>query len=69
MMSLLMFLVANLDGLMIYLFVIMISPAILFMIIGIVLRLKKYLRGSKIFFIVTGVYLLISSGFFYAIIA
>ncbi|GMN09544.1 hypothetical protein MTsPCn9_15870 [Croceitalea sp. MTPC9] len=52
----------NLDGLIILIFLIMFGPALLFLIIGIILLVKQKKKAAKIFFILTGVYLLISLG-------
>tara|TARA_R110000868_G_C10699994_1_gene749041 strand:+ start:145 stop:357 length:213 start_codon:yes stop_codon:yes gene_type:complete len=52
----------NLDGLFIIIILIMIGPAVLFMIIGALLLAKKNKKAGKIFFILAGVYLLISFG-------
>lgn len=61
-MPLLMFLEGGLDGLGTFLFGIMVGPAIVLTVIGIILRLIKNVRASKVFFILAGVYLLISFG-------
>ena len=54
--------VGNLDGLFVLIFLVMFGPALLFLIIGIVLFAKQKKKAGKIFFILTGVYLLISLG-------
>jgi len=54
--------VGNLDGLFVLLALIMIGPAILFLIVGGILMAKKNKKAGKIFFILAGVYLLISFG-------
>jgi hypothetical protein len=54
--------VGNLDGLFILIALIMFGPALLFLIIGIVLFAKQKKKAGKVFFILTGVYLLISLG-------
>ncbi|WP_047246913.1 hypothetical protein [Maribacter thermophilus] len=54
--------VGSMDGLFIFLFLIMFGPAILFLIIGVVLLLKHKKKAGKIFVILAGVYLLISLG-------
>ncbi|RRQ50084.1 hypothetical protein DZC72_05780 [Maribacter algicola] len=54
--------VGNLDGLFVFIFLIMFGPAILLGIIGAVLMAKNKKKGGKIFMILAGVYLLISLG-------
>lgn len=54
--------VGNLDGLVALIFLVMFGPAILFLIIGFILFFKEKKKAAKIFFILTGVYLLISLG-------
>lgn len=54
--------VGNLDGLFVLIALVMFGPALLFLIIGFVLRVKQKKKAAKIFFILTGVYLLISLG-------
>ncbi|PCH77414.1 MAG: hypothetical protein COB98_03515 [Flavobacteriaceae bacterium] len=63
MISLNLLLEANLNGLGELIVAIMVGPAILLSIIAIILRLTKKIKASKIFFILAGVYLLISFGF------
>jgi hypothetical protein len=53
--------VGNLDGLFIIILLIMFGPALLFLIIGLVIRSKNK-KASKVLFIIGGVYLLISLG-------
>ena len=55
--------VGNLDGLVVLIFLIMFGPALLLLIIGIILFAKQKKKAGKVFFILTGVYLLISLGF------
>ena len=53
--------VGNLDGL-VYLFaLIMFGPALLFLVIGLLIR-KKNPKAAKVFYILAGVYLLVSLG-------
>lgn len=54
--------VGNLGGLVFLIVLIMFGPALLFLIIGFILRRKQNKKASKIFFILAGVYLLISLG-------
>ncbi|WP_299431132.1 hypothetical protein [uncultured Maribacter sp.] len=54
--------VGNLYGLVTFLFALMFGPAILLLIIGFILRGKGKLKASKAFFILAGVYLLVSLG-------
>ncbi|WP_394748127.1 hypothetical protein [Spongiimicrobium salis] len=54
--------VGNLDGLFALILFIMFGPALLFLIIGFILRSKQKKKAAKIFFILAGVYLLISLG-------
>ncbi|MFD2587431.1 hypothetical protein ACFSQJ_10850 [Croceitalea marina] len=54
--------VGNLDGLVVLIFLVMFGPALLFLIIGLILFAKQKKKAGKIFFILTGVYLLISIG-------
>ncbi|WP_350289569.1 hypothetical protein [uncultured Croceitalea sp.] len=54
--------VGNLDGLVVLIFLILFGPALLFLIIGIILYAKQKKKAGKIFFILTGIYLLISLG-------
>ena len=55
--------VGNLNGLVAVILLIMFGPALLFLIIGIILYAKQKKKAGKVFFILTGVYLLISLGF------
>lgn len=54
--------VGNLDGLFALIALVMFGPALLFLIIGIVLFAKQKKKAGKVFFILSGVYLLISLG-------
>lgn len=54
--------VGNLDGLVVFFFLIMFGPAALFLIIGIVLLTKGKKKAGKVFMILAGVYLVISLG-------
>lgn len=54
--------VGNLDGLVTFLFALMFGPAILLLIIGFILRGNGKLKAGKVFFILAGVYLLVSLG-------
>jgi len=54
--------VGNLDGLVTFLFALMFGPAILFIIIGFILRAKEKRKAAKVLFILAGVYLLVSLG-------
>lgn len=54
--------VGNLDGLVAVIALVMFGPALLFLIIGLVLFSKGKKKAGKVFFIITGVYLLISLG-------
>ena len=54
--------VGNLDGLFALIALVMFGPALLFLIIGIVLFAKQKKKAGKVFFILAGVYLLISLG-------
>ncbi|RKR14837.1 hypothetical protein CLV91_0917 [Maribacter vaceletii] len=54
--------VGNLDGLATLLFAIMFGPSILFIIVGVILRANQKTKAGKTFFILAGVYLLISLG-------
>jgi drug/metabolite transporter superfamily protein YnfA len=54
--------VANLDGLVVILFLIMFGPALLFLIIGGILFAKQKKKAGKVFMILAGVYLLVSLG-------
>ena len=54
--------VGNLDGLFLLIFLVLFGPALLLGIIGLILRLNAKKKVSKIFFILAGVYLLISLG-------
>ncbi|QLG45390.1 hypothetical protein [Costertonia aggregata] len=53
--------VGNLDGLIYFFAVIMFGPALLFAIIGLLIR-KKNPKAAKVFYILAGVYLLVSLG-------
>ncbi len=54
--------VGNLDGLAVILILIMFGPALVFIGVGFILRSQKNKKAAKIFFILAGVYLLISLG-------
>jgi len=54
--------VGNLDGLFLLIFLILFGPAVLFLIIGFILRANNKKKAGKVFFILAGVYLLISLG-------
>jgi hypothetical protein len=54
--------VGNLDGLVVLIGLIMFGPALLLLIIGIVLFAKEKKKAGKVFFILAGIYLLISLG-------
>ena len=54
--------VGNLDGLFALIALVMFGPALLFLTIGIVLFAKQKKKAGKVFFILAGVYLLISLG-------
>ncbi len=53
---------ANLDGLVEFLILIMVGPAIVLAIIGGILRYNKKKKAAKILFILAALYLLISLG-------
>ena len=63
-----MFIEANLDGLVFMIFLIMFGPAVLFVIIGLMVR-KKNKKSAKVFYILAGIYLVISLGVCGALIA
>ena len=54
--------VGNLDGIVVFIFLILFGPALLFVIIGIVLLTRGKKKAGKILMILGGVYLLISLG-------
>tara|TARA_R110002050_G_scaffold16719_1_gene50436 strand:+ start:77647 stop:77859 length:213 start_codon:yes stop_codon:yes gene_type:complete len=54
--------VGNLDGLVFLIGLIMIGPAVVFAIIGVILSGNKKPKAAKVFYILAGVYLLISFG-------
>lgn len=54
--------VGNLDGLIFVILLIMLGPALLLLIIGFILKSKQKKKPAKVFFILAGVYLLISLG-------
>ena len=60
--------VGNLDGLVVFLAVIMFGPAILLALIGFVV-LKKYKKAAKVLFILAAVYVIISLGICGALMA
>ncbi|MEP3210907.1 MAG: hypothetical protein ABJN95_17095 [Maribacter sp.] len=53
--------VGDLSGLVFLIVLIMFGPALLFLVIGLIAR-KKNQKAAKIFYILAGVYLLISLG-------
>ncbi|TMM59027.1 hypothetical protein FEE95_06225 [Maribacter algarum] len=53
--------VGNLDGIVVLIVLVMFGPALLFLIIGLVIR-KKNSKAAKVFYIIAGVYLLVSLG-------
>ncbi|MEX0291405.1 MAG: hypothetical protein AB3N14_20040 [Flavobacteriaceae bacterium] len=53
--------VGNLDGLFILILLVMFGPALLFVGIGLLIRSKNK-KAAKVFFILAGVYLLVSLG-------
>jgi quinol-cytochrome oxidoreductase complex cytochrome b subunit len=61
--------VGNLDGLFAILLLIMFGPAVLFMVIGFILRSKQKRKAGKVLFILAGVYMLVSLGVCGALIA
>lgn len=52
---------ANFDGLVMMIMLIMFGPAVLFLIIGLSVQ-KKNKKAAKVFYILTGIYLIISLG-------
>ena len=52
----------NLDGLIVLIILIMVGPAIILAIIGFLLRKNEKRKAAKVFYIIAGVYLLISLG-------
>ncbi len=54
--------VGNLDGLFAIIALVMVGPSILFALIGLILYYKQNKKAAKVFFILAGVYLLISFG-------
>jgi len=54
--------VGNLDGLVYFFALIMIGPAIVLAVIGGILSANKKKKAAKVFYILAGVYLLISFG-------
>lgn len=52
----------NLDGIFVFIFLIMFGPALLFLLIGAILFAKQKKKAGKFFMILAGVYLLISLG-------
>ena len=54
--------VGNLGGLVALILLIMFGPPLLFLTIGLILMANKKKKASKIFFILSGVYLLIGLG-------
>jgi len=53
--------VGNLDGLVYFFVLIMFGPALVLLIIGLLLR-KKSKKAAKVFYILAGIYLLVSLG-------
>ncbi len=53
--------VGNLDGLIFIIFLVMFGPALLLLIIGLMIR-KKNKKAAKVFYILAGIYLLVSLG-------
>jgi len=54
--------VGDLSGLFVFIILVVFGPALFFLIIGFVLRSQEKKKAAKVFFILTGVYLLISLG-------
>lgn len=54
--------VGNLDGLIILILMIMLGPPILLAIIGFILRMTKNPKAGKVFFILSGIYLVVGLG-------
>ena len=54
--------VGNLDGFFTLILLVMFGPALLFLIVGFILRSQQKRKAAKVFFILAGVYLLISLG-------
>ncbi|GGX20485.1 hypothetical protein [Aquimarina muelleri] len=54
--------VGNLDGLVYFLLLILLGPAIFLAIIGLILFKTQYRKAGKIFFILSGVYLVVGLG-------
>jgi len=54
--------VGDLSGLVVLIVLIMFGPALLFLVVGFILRSKQNKKAAKIFFILAGVYLLVSLG-------
>lgn len=54
--------VGNLNGLAAIIFLVMVGPALLFLIIGAILFSTQKKKAGKVFMILAGVYLLISFG-------
>ncbi len=54
--------VGNLGGLVAILFLIMLGPAVLLLVIGLILRSKQKKKAGKILIILAGVYMLVSLG-------
>ena len=52
----------NLNGLVTFLFAIMLGPPLVLLSIGIILTSKKKKKVAKVFFILAGVYLLVGLG-------
>jgi len=54
--------VGDLSGLVFLIVLIMFGPALLFLVIGLILRSKQKKKAAKVLFILAGVYLLVSLG-------
>mgnify|MGYP000501219072 CR=1 FL=1 len=54
--------VGNLDGIVVLIALVMFGPALLLLIIGLILNSKQNKKAAKVFFILAGVYLLVSLG-------
>lgn len=54
--------VGNLDGLVYFLLLILLGPPVFLAIVGLILFKTKYRKAGKIFFILSGVYLVVGLG-------
>ncbi len=54
--------VGNLDGLVYFILLILLGPAIFLAIVGLILFKTQYRKAGKIFFILSGVYLVVGLG-------